>query len=89
MPIWKADVFNDKVAWIHGEKNNPDTIQNSIIYANNAATTWPKPPSVLVAVSQAAAGPYLEQGRTTLQDVPRLPVRNTKKTCQLFQYQRS
>ena len=46
------------------KKNNPDTIQNSIIYANNAATTWPKPPSVLVAVSQAAAGPYLEQGRT-------------------------
>ena len=20
VPIWKADVFNDKVAWIHGEK---------------------------------------------------------------------
>ncbi|MCA1915940.1 aminotransferase class V-fold PLP-dependent enzyme [Methanospirillum hungatei] len=52
------------------KKNNPDTIQNSIIYANNAATTWPKPPSVLAAVYKAAAGPYLEQGRTTVQDVP-------------------
>ncbi len=66
------------------KKNNPDTIQNSIIYANNAATTWPKPPSVLAAVSQAAAGPYLEQGRTTLQDVPDYLFETRRKLANFF-----
>ena len=36
-----------------------------IIYLNNAATTWPKPPEVLEAVRQSLALPVFGSGRTT------------------------
>ena len=36
-----------------------------IIYLNNAATTWPKPPGVLEAVRQSLAFPIFGSGRTT------------------------
>jgi len=36
-----------------------------IIYLNNAATTWPKPPEVLDAVGQSLALPVFGSGRTT------------------------
>ncbi|BBL67833.1 aminotransferase class V-fold PLP-dependent enzyme [Methanoculleus chikugoensis] len=36
-----------------------------IIYFNNAATTWPKPPEVLEAVRQSLALPVFGSGRTT------------------------
>jgi cysteine desulfurase/selenocysteine lyase len=36
-----------------------------IIYMNNAATSWPKPPEVLEAVSQSLALPVFGSGRTT------------------------
>ena len=36
-----------------------------IIYLNNAATTWPKPPEVLEAVRQSLALPIFGSGRTT------------------------
>jgi len=36
-----------------------------IIYLNNAATTWPKPPEVLKAVGQSLALPVFGSGRTT------------------------
>ncbi len=36
-----------------------------IIYLNNAATTWPKPPVVLEAVRQSLALPIFGSGRTT------------------------
>ncbi len=36
-----------------------------IIYLNNAATTWPKPPEVLEAVKQSLALPVFGSGRTT------------------------
>ena len=36
-----------------------------IIYMNNAATTWPKPPEVLEAVGQSLALPVFGSGRTT------------------------
>ncbi|CCJ35884.1 Cysteine desulfurase [Methanoculleus bourgensis MS2] len=36
-----------------------------IIYVNNAATTWPKPPEVLEAVRQSLALPVFGSGRTT------------------------
>lgn len=67
-----------------GKKNKPDAIQNSIIYANNAATTWPKPPAVLAAVSEAASGPYLEQGRTTIEDVPDYLFETRRKLANFF-----
>ena len=36
-----------------------------IIYLNNAATTWPKPPEVLEATGQSLALPVFGSGRTT------------------------
>ena len=36
-----------------------------IIYLNNAATSWPKPPEVLAAVTQSLALPVFGSGRTT------------------------
>ncbi|QSZ66955.1 aminotransferase class V-fold PLP-dependent enzyme [Methanofollis aquaemaris] len=35
-----------------------------IIYLNNAATTWPKPPEVIAAVTTALAAPVFGSGRT-------------------------
>ena len=41
-------------------------VRNSpIIYLNNAATSWPKPPEVLAAVTQSLALPVFGSGRTT------------------------
>ncbi|MDD1720062.1 MAG: aminotransferase class V-fold PLP-dependent enzyme, partial [Methanoregulaceae archaeon] len=42
-------------------------MEESIIYLNNAATTWPKPAEVLDLVYETAHSPYLEQGRSTNQ----------------------
>jgi cysteine desulfurase/selenocysteine lyase len=36
-----------------------------ITYLNNAATSWPKPPEVLAAVTQSLALPFFGSGRTT------------------------
>lgn len=37
-----------------------------IIYMNNAATTWPKPPGVMEEVNRALSIPFVEEGRSTL-----------------------
>jgi cysteine desulfurase/selenocysteine lyase len=37
-----------------------------IIYMNNAATTWPKPPGVMEEVSRSLSLPFFEPGRSTL-----------------------
>ena len=39
--------------------------QKPIIYLNNAATSWPKPPEVLAAVLESLAMPVFGSGRTT------------------------
>jgi cysteine desulfurase/selenocysteine lyase len=36
-----------------------------LIYLNNAATSWPKPPEVLAAVAQSLSLPFFGSGRTT------------------------
>jgi cysteine desulfurase family protein len=36
-----------------------------LIYLNNAATTWPKPPEVLEEVNRCLQAPFFEQGRST------------------------
>lgn len=36
-----------------------------LIYLNNAATTWPKPPEVLAEVSRCLTTPFFEYGRST------------------------
>ncbi|MDD1679181.1 MAG: aminotransferase class V-fold PLP-dependent enzyme [Methanomicrobiales archaeon] len=41
-------------------------VQNSsLIYLNNAATSWPKPPEVLEAIKQSLSLPVFGSGRTT------------------------
>jgi cysteine desulfurase family protein len=45
-----------------------------IIYMNNAATTWPKPPQVMEEVNRSLSMPFFEEGRSTLgrqRDYPR------------------
>jgi cysteine desulfurase family protein len=37
-----------------------------IIYMNNAATTWPKPPGVMEEVARSLSMPFIEEGRSTL-----------------------
>ncbi|MEI6293273.1 MAG: aminotransferase class V-fold PLP-dependent enzyme [Methanomicrobiales archaeon] len=41
-----------------------------LIYLNNAATTWPKPPEVLKAAADVFSSPFYEHGRTTVRDAP-------------------
>ena len=41
-----------------------------LIYVNNAATTWPKPPEVLKIAADVFSSPFYEHGRTTVQDAP-------------------
>jgi cysteine desulfurase family protein len=43
----------------------PPVAQPPLIYLNNAATTWPKPPGVLEEVVQCLRRPLHEPGRTT------------------------
>ena len=40
----------------------------NLIYFNNAATTWPKPPEVTAIVQKVLGEPIFEHGRTTSQD---------------------
>jgi len=44
-----------------GQQNEPE----GLIYLNNAATSWPKPPEVIAEVTKSLQNPYFEQGRTT------------------------
>jgi cysteine desulfurase family protein len=37
-----------------------------LIYMNNAATTWPKPPGVMEEVGRCLSLPFFEEGRSTL-----------------------
>jgi len=37
-----------------------------IVYLNNAATTWPKPPGVMEEVARSLSLPFFEEGRSTL-----------------------
>jgi hypothetical protein len=39
-----------------------------LIYMNNAATTWPKPPGVMEEVGRCLSLPFFEEGRSTLAD---------------------
>lgn len=39
--------------------------QKPLIYLNNAATSWPKPPRVLAAIAQSLSLPVFGSGRTT------------------------
>ncbi|MDD1681805.1 MAG: aminotransferase class V-fold PLP-dependent enzyme [Methanoregula sp.] len=43
---------------------HPDA-DTPLIYLNNAATTWPKPPEVLAEVARCLETPFFEHGRST------------------------
>jgi len=49
---------------IPGGKTDP------VIYLNNAATTWPKPPEVIAEVTNCLQIPFSEHGRSTLGNTP-------------------
>jgi cysteine desulfurase family protein len=42
-----------------------DSCNPPLIYLNNAATTWPKPPEVLADVARCLNTPFFEHGRST------------------------
>ena len=46
-------------------KNAPEDADMPLIYLNNAATTWPKPPEVLAEVARCLETPFFEHGRST------------------------
>ena len=46
-------------------KHAPEGVDTPLIYLNNAATTWPKPPEVLEEVAACLRMPVHEAGRTT------------------------
>jgi cysteine desulfurase / selenocysteine lyase len=43
-----------------------DEVPERLIYLNNAATTWPKPPGVMEEVNRCLSLPFSEPGRSTL-----------------------
>jgi cysteine desulfurase / selenocysteine lyase len=45
----------------HAQEDN----NTPLIYLNNAATTWPKPPEVLAEVARCFETPFFEHGRST------------------------
>jgi cysteine desulfurase family protein len=46
-------------------KNESQDANTPLIYLNNAATTWPKPPEVLAEVARCLHAPFFELGRST------------------------
>ena len=46
-------------------KNAQQSMDPPLIYLNNAATTWPKPPEVLEEVARCLETPLFEHGRST------------------------
>ncbi|NLC91080.1 MAG: aminotransferase class V-fold PLP-dependent enzyme, partial [Methanocorpusculum parvum] len=40
-------------------------VEKPLIYLNNAATSWPKPPGILEAISLSLSLPVFGSGRTT------------------------
>lgn len=56
----------------------------SLIYLNNAATTWPKPECVLEVVSEVIRTPYLESGRTTLEGLIPYPEEGREELASFF-----
>lgn len=58
--------------------------EKELIYLNNAASTWPKPPSVLEYVNTALKNPYIESGRTTVRGLIDYPETARRSLCSLM-----
>jgi cysteine desulfurase family protein len=55
-----------------------------ILYLNNAATTWPKPPQVLEEVARSLSLPFFEEGRSTLAGQKDYPGETRELLSELF-----
>jgi cysteine desulfurase family protein len=55
-----------------------------IVYMNNAATTWPKPPGVVEEVNRSLSLPFVEEGRSTLVGQKDYPVETRKILASFF-----
>lgn len=55
-----------------------------LIYLNNAATSWPKPPSVLAEVTRCLQAPFFEQGRSTAGGVSDYPAATREALAGFF-----
>lgn len=60
-----------------------------LIYLNNAATTWPKPPEVLKEVERCLTTPFFEHGRSTLGTATDYPSTTREALAGLFSAERS
>ena len=61
-----------------------ETNNKSIIYLNNAATSWPKPSIVHEKVTASLQYPYQEHGRTTERNLIDYPKKTRMKLCEFF-----
>lgn len=62
----------------------PQNEPGKLIYLNNAATSWPKPPEVLSEITQSLQNPYFEQGRTTAGGTIDYPVAARETLARFF-----
>lgn len=59
-----------------------------LIYLNNAATTWPKPPGVLEEVTRCLQTPFLEHGRSTAGSATDYPAETRKSLAEFLNTER-
>ena len=69
---------------VHSMKQPLQDITTPLIYLNNAATTWPKPPEVLAEVTRCLQTPFFEHGRSTAGGSNGLSLCNPGCTCRFF-----
>jgi cysteine desulfurase family protein len=62
----------------------PDPGNPSLIYLNNAATTWPKPPEVLDELVRCLRTPFFEPGRSTAGNVTDYPTATREALAVFF-----
>lgn len=59
-------------------------MEHKVVYVNNAASTWPKPPEVLESVISSLHLPYLEEGRSTIEGLRNYPALARKTLGEFF-----
>ncbi len=59
-------------------------MEHDIVYFNNAASSWPKPPEVVDAVVSSFELPYFEAGRSTIEGLHDYPEIARETLCSFF-----
>nr|WP_320161847.1 aminotransferase class V-fold PLP-dependent enzyme [uncultured Methanoregula sp.] len=62
-----------------------ETVGPPLIYLNNAATSWPKPPGVLAEVARCLETPFFEPGRSTTGSATDYPAEAREALAGFFQ----